>query len=314
VKNLLKLKNGKNLLNLALVIITIMLLIPTKGMSLAFAPFATPGDLGNYADKNFSSFEGDDRPFEGYTGEGDEFVDFGGPNRSFATEINDPRIYVMTLINAAGAARNAYIIPGMLWVPGRITGMTSATTAAGAPLVYTTVNTLIYPSGFVRDGAFNDATGEAGLSATGNPKSIEQFFSFIKGNPMACNAIKFQSSESSQMDQQITQRSASPFRALEEKIWTPGAYQNQDTYRDKIIMFPTTGLILSDQTQLEYPIVANSTLTITFFCGAVLNAAKALETKRDAAVRTFSQVGLANVQQYHAIKGTNPNIKLTGRR
>lgn len=297
----------KTFLKIFLAILAVALFMPTHGvLCIALAPFGIT-DLNKYAEDNFSSFEGDENFFEGYTGEGDDLLDFGGASGSFATEINNPRIFVMTLVNAYAGTRTAYIIPGNLWLPGKVSSVTSVTTttAAGDPLVYTstTTNTNVYPSGFVRDGAFNDINGSSGLTGSGSPKTVEAFFAFIKGNPITCNAIKVQSDSTTQIDQLITQRANSPFRTLEDKIWIPGAYQNQDTQRDKISLFPTTGLILSDQTQLEYPIVASSTCTITFFCGTPLNTAKALERKQQKAVTTIATVGLGNVQRYHAVKG-----------
>ena len=289
----------------------IALFIPTSGMSSMSAGFMGVGDLNDYAERNFSSFEGDESPFEGYTGEYDDFLDFGGPNRSFATEINDPRIFVMTILNDNSTNESVYLIPGNLWQPFMIKDInsTAVTTAAGSPLAYTTTvtNSFVNANGYLNDGASASIDGNP-LTGSGNPKTIKEFYAFIKASPCSCNLIKIQSNNNAtQMDMQLTQRSASPFRTLEDKIWTPGAYQDQDTYRDKIIKFPTSGLILSDQTQLEYPIMGKSTITVTFFCGAVLNHSKALEEKRTKAVSTFHRVGLQNVRQYHAIKGTPVN-------
>ena len=298
----------KTFAKILMAIMAIMLFIPSHGIS---SVAAIPGafslkDLGGYAEENFSSYEGDGfEGFEGYTGEGDDFLDFGGPNKSFATEITDPRLFVMTIANSDNVAHSAYLIPGYLWSPKQVIGYTAVTTAIEDKAPYTTTLTPVYPNGFVRDGAFPDTNGVTGkLTGSGNPKTIEEFFAFIKNTPITCNAIKIQNSvDPTQMDQQLIQRSLSPFRTLEEKIWTPGAYQTQDTYRDKIIVFPTSGLILSDQTQIEYPIVATSSITVTFFCGTPLNPAKALENKRNKAANTFANVGLDNVRHNHAVKG-----------
>ena len=222
-----------------------------------------------YADE----YEGD---FEGYTGAGDDFVDFGGFNKSFANAGDSGRIFVMTIVNAAGGNLSAYLCPGYTYYPG--------TTANGVAL----------------DGAFNDTSGAAGLTGSGTPKAIKEFFSFLMYSPVAIGGIKIESSVATQVSQQLIIEHLSPFKVLEQQIINLGSYQNENTFRDKIVTVPTPNLVMSSNTRITLPIVAGSTCTITFLAGAILNPAHALQQKMGRAKHTISRVGLPRAKRQAA--------------
>jgi hypothetical protein len=276
--------------SLALVAISIAFANASQGASLAILPFmASTGDgmtarqLSEYAHEHLSSFDGFEGENDFYTGIGDPMLDFGGDNRSFANVMDEGRIFIMTLTNTVTTAnRTAYLIPGITWAPGR------------------TAN------GFIADGTFNDVAGNAGLTAAGAPGTITDFLAFIKDNPTQVNAIRVESSNSLQIGQQIVIEELSPFRTLQNRLITLASFQDENTYRDKIVTVPTPGLILSGQCRMTLPIVytasSNTTTTITFFCGAVTNQAQYLKNKMyQAQAGIINRGGLKAVRQAHQL-------------
>ena len=281
----------------------------TNGATLAMAPIIGGGlslrDLENYANGNLSSFDGYDGDsyeadqydnadggsydgyegdfegydaeyegdFEGYTGAHDDFMDFGGFNKSFANAGDSGRIFVMTIVNAGAGSLNAYLCPGYTYYPG------------------TTAN------GVVLDGAFNDTAGAAGLTGSGTPKAVKEFFSFLMYSPVAIGGIKIESSVATQVSQQLIIEHLSPFKTLEQHIINLGSYQNENTFRDKIVTVPTPDLVMSSNTRIILPIVAGSTCTITFLAGAILNPAHALQKKMSKAKATIARVGLPKIKR-----------------
>jgi hypothetical protein len=168
--------------------------------------------------------------------------------------------YVMTLVNAAAATRTCYITPGY------------------------------YPdTGTVIDGSFNDINGNAGLTGSGSPKGVKYFHAFLEEVPTICNGLKIQSTDATQVTQQLTIENLSPFRNLEDKILDLGSFTDEHSFNDKIVSVPTPGLVMGAQTRIKLPVVASSTCTVTFWVGAMLNNSKALQQK---AGRALSGVGL----------------------
>ncbi len=294
----------------------------TSMATMALGPIASKmssRDLEYYAKKNFSSMDGDEDPDnydneeEFYSGYDDDFLDFGGKAQSFADSMESGRKFIITITNSTGnsSTRTMYLTPGLSWAPGQIAAVTSVTTATGSPLVYTTTNTNVYASGPMRDGAFLDKDGNAGLSGSGSPKTLALFLAYIYYHPTQISGMKIQATEASQIDQQFIIRPQDPFKTAEESYITPGAYQNQDTYRDKIIMVPTTGLVLSKDVQIEYPVLGNTssnTVSITLFVGASFSTHTAMTKKVATAARTFSRVGAANVKKFQQLAGSRMNL------
>jgi hypothetical protein len=242
-----------------------------------------PGDLERFAAENFSSFEGD---ANFYTGEGDDMMDFGGPNRSFANETQTGRIFVINLNNALATNETVVLLPGYTWKPGD----------SG--------------NNWLVDGAIK-TEGQNSLVGTGSPKTIKEFLSFIMKCPTNIAAIRISSNNSTtQIEQQMTKRELSPFKDLESSIIDLGAYTNEQTYRDKMVTVPTPGLVAGPETYLDLPVIASSICTVTFFCGGVISQSSALRKKRDKAASTFSAVGLNNVRQLHAMRQANPTLML----
>jgi hypothetical protein len=257
-------------------------------------------EIERFAMQNLSSFDGDESYFEGgdlmgYTGEGDDMLDFGGPNTSFVNAVDNALVYAIRVNNSSAASRSFYLIPGPQWVPGRAAA-----------------------SGYaVSDGtAFNDIGAVAGLTAYGSPNSLEEFYAFLSNNPMQCQAIKIETSETTGFTALTTAlviREKSPFRDLQSKTVIPGTYINQETYKDRLVIMPTPGLILCNQLQLQVSIPATTQVTFTFFMGAALNGAIALQKKYTRAQGTIASAGSGNLKRAQVISGASRR-GLTGRR
>ena len=273
---------------LALGIITISCFEAQSASLLALAPLGfmkgfgknlNIKDLRAFASKNFSSFEGEnDNMF--YTGMNDDFVDFGGENKSFVN--SEKRVFTMTLANSVAYTRYAYIIPGLAFAPGRIGEITQDTGTKDI--------TVHYPDGIVRDGNFDDKNGDSGLCGSGSPKTIETFFAFLAANPTHCHQIRIQANTSaSQIAQNLTIQAQSPFKDLESLVLTPSNITDQNTYQDKVVVFPVD-LVIGRDMRIEYPIVASDTVTITFFCDAIMNNNVTLKRKVNKARATALKI------------------------
>ena len=256
--------------------------------SFFFAPAAVvsasimPANLQDFANDNFSSFEGESY----YTGEGDQWLDFGGPNTSFATEHSAGRVFLVNIKNDLNTTENVILFPGYTWYPG----------ATG--------------NNWLIDGAIKTVDTKT-LSATGSPKTIKELLSFIMKNPTNLNAIRISSSDATQVQQQMVYKELSPFKDLQSRIIDLGTFTNENTYRDKIVTVPTPGIIASNEVELSIPIIAGSTCSITFFFGGVLSASVAMKNKRSQAASTFAKVGIGNVQRLHAVKQAMPGLPAT---
>jgi hypothetical protein len=263
-----------------------------KGLTVEQLENYANGQLSSFAGENenfedYEEFEGYDEfegfddyeDYEDYVGYNDDFVDFGGFNTSFANAGDSGRLFVMTITNTdVAAAHSCYIAPGLLYTPGG------------------NIN------GVVKDGAFNDVNGAAGLTGAGSPKSIDTFFAFLQHNPIHIMGFKVEGSIAAQVAQIVVVTEQSPFKDLQSKPINLGSYQNENTFRDKIVTVPTKNLILSNQVQMLIPIPAGCTTTITLLVGGILNTSYALQQKGHRAASTIARVGVNKVNAAHAGK------------
>ena len=251
-------------------------------------------DLRSFAQQNLSNFGGDDDSFEGfegmsfYTGDNDDFVDFGGTNRNFALESAEGREFVITLTGNATAG-SVYIIPGLSYYNNR-----------GA-------------NGFINNTSGKDTAGNAVTGVQGSPSNVTDFYDFLSYNPVNLLGIKVSSSDASQLDKIIVYEEQSPFRTLQSRNINLGSISDQNTYQDKKGKVATPGLILSNQTRMTLPIPSSATTTITFYCGAVMNSSQALSNKRDKAQNTISTLGATVVKGLAGAAKPFPSIKRLGK-
>lgn len=266
----------KNYLLMILAVIAGFIIAPVVGAATLAGglSFASVEDLERYANRNLSSFNGEEEEnFEGdewlnsfededyYDGSDEDGIDFGGPGKNFLTAgIAKDTPYVMTLVNANAEVRYCYITPGY-----------------------------IDDQGTVLDGSFADINGDAGLTGSGSPKGVKYFHAFLEEVPTICNGFKISSTVATQVSQIMTIEQLSPFRNLADKPIDLGSFTDEHSFQDKIVTVPTPGLVLGAQTRIKLPVVGSSTCTVTFWIGAMRNVSKELEVKAGKAITSATQ-------------------------
>lgn len=236
------------------------------------------------AKKNLSNFDGDDllsysgdiaAEFNAYTGAGDVFVDFDG-NNSFLDEEGrrHERIITITIENANATDEVIRILGGLL-SNERDLGFGFFPMVRGQLLA---------------DGN-NFAVSNNPITLTTKPNKWEYFRAFIKNNPSRCLGFKVTSTDANQIEQTILIKRESPFKNLQDRTIYLANYQNEHTFRDKQVTVPEH-IQFDDQQFIETTIVANSTMTITFYFGAVLNLGKTL-IKKSAIAGAMTEKRLA---------------------
>lgn len=210
-----------------------------------------------------SSFDGNDddfvdyagnpmNEFLAYNGEGDDLVDFAGNKVAFTPQeqMEYERIYKFTVVNGNGTNERFKLASGL-----------GATT--GLPLA---------------DGAFNSIGGNA-LSIAGSPTPWERFLNFYKNNPTQVKGFFLESDVEAQISTTVEIERHSAFRAsLQSRAITISNYTNENTFQTKKVTVKEE-ILFDHQQEIIMTIIANSTMTVTLYCGAVLNNAKALAKK-----------------------------------
>jgi len=202
--------------------------------------------LEELARNNFSNYEG-------YTGYGDDAVDFDGKEKSFATKIGAGRIFTITIVSGATGTKTVIL--------------NAAYTTSENP-----ASSIVLAEGAV-----------SLITTTGSPKSFDNFAAFVARNPILVNGFKVRAKVSAtQLENQITVKHITPFKDAESQIISLSAYQDENTFQDKVVTVPEE-VILSHQTLVYTQILEGETMTITWFCSAILNTALMLQKKRDKA-------------------------------
>ncbi len=221
---------------------------------------------------NFSQFEGEavgDGKY--YDGRNDDFMEFGGSIKSFLErQSGNGRIFVMDVTNTSpgGTDRNIILMPGY----------SSEGRPAGSVIITDGVQTL--------------APGET-VTGLGKPKLIQNFLDFIQNHPTIVLGFKVRATNfPSQLDAVVNVRELSPFRTMESREIFMAAYQDEDTYQDKVVTVPEE-IIACDQSEVSLLVLANEKVTITWFVGAILNDAVALKKKWGKAKYTKAALGQA---------------------
>jgi hypothetical protein len=227
--------------------------------------------IGNAADEalsNFSGstamepetgyFDGYDEDFDGYDGYGDDLVDFDGVGLSFAQQVSNGRRFTVNVVNALASDEEFIMFPS--YVPSSVNLMT--------------------------DGAFLSIAGNA-LNANGKPKTIKNLQNFLFYNPGICLGLKITSTQAVQLEKEMTITPKHPYGDLENRTIFFADWQNENTFRDKVVTI-NEQFHVDNQHEIKTTIVANSTLTMTFYFGAILNTAKSLAKKNLKASNTIA--------------------------
>lgn len=243
-----------------------------------------------------------------YDGSHDDFICFdGAQNASFISEASAVyRQFVFTISNNTTSPQKILLMPDYKWspayndfVPAILSVSVPATSIDGTKPDAAVACTV---SGMVSRGYLMDGTSYAQgvtistsatdiLTCSGSPSTIQDFYSFIKSNPTNLLGMKIadNSSDSTQIAQPLQIVPRSPFKTLQSTPLYPSTQLTQDSFQQNVCLFNTNGIVLSDQTAIEYTIAPKlasgpRVVNITMICGAVLNTAKALENKTSKAV------------------------------
>jgi hypothetical protein len=213
------------------------------------------------ANEEMSNYEGDEnrgREYTGYTGYKDDFVDFDGKGLSFASSIAANRVYTVTISNTTGANQTVLLCPS--YVPSS--------------------------ANVVADGVIG---GVANFIGSGSPKTIANFLAWVNVNPTHVVAMRIQSTLAAQLQQTMTFTRKSPFKDLETDLINLGSFVNEANNNDKLVTI-NRPFQMDNQTEISVPIPSTAVTTFTFFCGAVLNTAAALNNKFSKAAQTAAGV------------------------
>ncbi|WP_025142742.1 hypothetical protein [Pedobacter jeongneungensis] len=203
----------------------------------------------------------------GYVGQGDQFLDFAGSGVSLASAARNAKPFIITFTNANAAPREVLICPGLI------------RNAVGLMVT----------------GAFNDTSGNAGLSAqSGSPGPVEFFNAFIDKFPSVVSGIKIATQNLAQMDQALTLVKESPFQNHSSKVITPGIYASEGNFNTAILTIPEP-FYLTNEHKVRYTVLGSTTVVITFMIGVSLNISKALRSKVETAKTNIENAGGAAV-------------------
>jgi hypothetical protein len=220
------------------------------------------------AGRDLSNYSGDIQSYAGEAGEWDDFsggpslalVDFDGntpeeTSKIFVQEaalgIGRKRIFQLKVVNAGAADRDFYINEG---------------------LDIAAVGTIL-----ADNGALVPIGGVGTINVSGVLKNWKFFRNYFRQNPTRVLGFKVASSDTLQMETNVSIEIDSPFHAqMKSRQIVLSDYQNEHTFRDKLVTVPEQ-FQLDEKTRVRMTVVAGSTMTITFYCGAVFNPSKALQ-------------------------------------
>lgn len=214
--------------------------------------------LSNFGGPNLEfvgqEYRGGDDPYDGY---GDAMVDFGegtSTANSFQNEVESGRRFTVTLDNTANAAPKTMIL--------------NPSFDPSSPNIAT-------------DGSSLSIEGTA-VIVTGQFKKLKALQEFIKYNPTRCIGFKMEATSSTQIAQSMKLFGRSPFRDLESEQVVFSDYRSSATFQDKIVEVNYKHQ-WDHQTEIQFVVAANTSVTVTFYFGGILNAAKGLRKKAAAA-------------------------------
>lgn len=214
---------------------------------------------GLYSPQDLESRASDMSSYDGgfYDGSSDDFLDFGGNAGTFGDSINSGKLYTLIITNTnTTLQRTALLCPGLLR------------------------NAV----GLVADGAFNDYSGNAGLTGSGAPQPIALFNAFIDKFPTTVLGFKISTNNVTQLDQVITIQKQSPFKSYSSRIIQIGVYADPINPNTSLLNIPEK-FYMDQQTLIQYPLLPSTSVSLIFAFGASLNISTALRTK-DAVIQT----------------------------
>lgn len=192
----------------------------------------------------------------GYTGAGDNMIDFGSAS-SFVDEDSSAKRFSLKITNKSA-------VDVLLQLNEIIAG--------------------IEGSNVVKEG-----TVVENVTAKGSPRSIEILKNYIASNPIRLRSIKLNVDNVEQLDQPLRYIVETPFKTGVEEERIPSNYQNQDT--NNPLMTEVTDIkewVLSKFSTVAFKVGAGRTVNLSILFGASIDLKKALDKKAVEAAQTVA--------------------------
>ena len=167
------------------------------------------------------------------------------------------KIITVELTNSAtSATRQALVGPGLNYVTGSES------------------------NGQIKTGSFNDLNGNSGLSGAQNVQTIEEFLIYLRNNPTVVLGLKVDSDVASQTSQTITMGYDVPWSdtQIEPKQINLATYKNEYQSNEKSVTVPFP-FVFDSSFYMKVPVVASSTLSLTFFFGDSIDLGRAMKVQ-----------------------------------
>lgn len=203
----------------------------------------------------------------GYTGAGDPGIEITGAVQDFRQEGHLDKRFGVTINNASAEPRTVRLFSGY-----------NTGDAAAAP-------------GQLKDGAFTDITGAAGLSASSTKarKKIASWLRSLVQNPTRVVMIRVSTADQTQMQNEISAEELNEYVIVGSRTFNPSLSINGSTFNVKDVDMVTPDFQISDKSDVLYTINPGTQVTLIFFMGATLDKSKELAVK--AAIGTSNTTG-----------------------
>lgn len=192
----------------------------------------------------------------GYTGAGDNMIDFGSAS-SFVDEDSSAKRFSLKITNKS------------------------------AKDVLLQLNEII--AGIEGSEVVKEGTVVENVTAKGSPRSIEILKNYIASNPIRLRSIKLNVDNVEQLDQPLRYIVETPFKTGIEEERIPSNYQNQDT--NNPLMTEVTDIkewVLSKFSTVAFKVGAGRTVNLSILFGASIDLKKALDKKAVEAAQTVA--------------------------
>lgn len=192
----------------------------------------------------------------GYTGAGDNLIDFGSAS-SFVDEDSSAKRFSLKITNKS------------------------------AEDVLLQLNEII--AGIEGSKVVKEGTVVENVTAKGSPRSIEILKNYIASNPIRLRSIKLNVDNVEQLDQPLRYIVETPFKTGVEEERIPSNYQNQDT--NNPLMTEVTDIkewVLSKFSTVAFKVGAGRTVNLSILFGASIDLKKALDKKAVEAAQTVA--------------------------
>ena len=237
----------------------------------------TTQDLEMQAQRNLSSYEGDETS---YVGMGDDALSFNGsPAKSFIAEQDSDVAFSFKLVNTFATDKVVALSAAYFQTPADLAASFGSTVDA-----------------IIADGLLL-GSATAGLTATASLSnfSINGLMGFVKYNPTRIVELVINSTSASTFGKVIQTGTISPFRRQSQNQLSLTNVTRPEQFNDKkgfINLANRNDFQLDNQNVILFTVGAGESIDLTYKIGAVLNNARSLSKKATKPGQTINALGL----------------------